>query len=366
MRDRLDSAEDFSALTLSFISGINRDHVDQLRRGFETLSDALRAGKRELVRAGLTATLADRLARGEGKRECEAVVKTCELLGVRWLLPHHREWPRAVEGVDPRPMALYLKGPLPIAAVAVVGSRRSDLYGLRFARRLGHELARAGLCVVSGGALGVDGAAHRGALDSGVRHATLAVLGCGIDVVSPPRHRELFAALAREGALLSEFAPGTLPFRSHFPHRNRLIAALSSAVVVVRAARRSGSLVTARWARQLGIPVLATPGPAGDALSEGTHELLRSGASICATPEDVLLSIGRSEAPIPPPSSRDWSVDLDQRAARLLRLLSRSPASLDELGLESGMESGQVAAWMTRLELMGLAERRGSSFVRPI
>jgi len=364
MRDRPDAAEDLSALTLSCISGITREQVDDLTRAFGTLCDALRASEVELVRAGLPAEQAARVVRGEGRVESERAVETCERLGVRWLLPHHHDWPQVVEGVHPRPLVLYLRGFLPSAAVAVVGSRRADLYGLRFARQLGRDLARAGHCVVSGGALGIDAAAHRGALESGASQPTLAVLGCGIDVVSPPRHRELFAALAREGALLSEFSPGAPPYPGNFPQRNRLIAALSSAVVVVRAARRSGSLVTARWARHLGIPLLATPGPAGDTLSEGTHELLRSGASICATVEDVLLSIGRSEAPPSPPSSEVAGADLDRQAVRLLELLSRSPAGLDELGMEAGMESWQAAAYMTRLELMGFAERRGSGFVR--
>jgi DNA processing protein len=363
MRDRPDTAEDHSALTLSFITGITRERMDDLKRGFESLQGALGASERELMEAGLSEAQAAQVTSGECQKRADAARQTCERLGVRWLLPHHAEWPQAVENVEPRPMVLYLHGSLPAPGVAIVGSRRSDLYGLRFARRLGKGLARAGVCVVSGGALGIDGAAHRGALEAGVAHPTLAVLGCGIDIVYPPRHRELFIALRREGALLSEFPPGTLPFKSNFPMRNRLIAALSSAVVVIRAARRSGSLVTARWARQLGIPLLATPGPAGDTLSEGTHELLRSGASICATLEDVLLSVGRSEAPAPP-NSEDRNADLGPHGVRLLGLLSRSPAALDELGIEAGMESKQIAAWMTRLELMGLAERRDGRFVR--
>jgi DNA processing protein len=364
MHDWPGAPDDLSALSLSLIPGVAREHLDDLRRGFGTLDEARRAGEGALSRVGIPEEILSSIVRGDGLREAEAALRTCERLGVRIVLPHHAHWPQAVELVDPRPMALYLRGQLPTDAVAIVGARRCDLYGLQLARRLGRELAGAGLCVVSGGALGVDGAAHRGALEAGGPSPTLAVLGCGIDVVYPRRHRELLADISREGALLSEFPLGTLPFQSNFPQRNRLIAALSSAVVVIRAAHRSGSLVTARWARRLDVPLLACPGPVGDALSEGTHDLLRSGAQICATAGDVLLSLGRTTAPKPPPSTEAKGADLDQRAAKLLGLLSTSPAGLDELGLEAGIGSAQAAAWMTRLELMGFAERRGGGFVR--
>jgi DNA processing protein len=364
MHDRPDAPDDLSALSLSLIPGFAREYLDDLRRSFGTLGEARRADQGALSRAGIPEGLLSPIVQGAGFREAEAALNNCERLGVRILLPHHPDWPQVVEAVDPRPMALYLRGQLPTDAVAIVGARRCDLYGLQLARRLGRELSGAGFCVVSGGALGVDGAAHQGALEANRARSTLAVLGCGIDVVYPPRHRDLLGRIARDGALLSEFPLGTRPFKSNFPQRNRLIAALSSAVVVVRAAHRSGSLVTARWARRLDLPLLACPGPVGDTLSEGTHDLLRSGARICATAGDVLLSLGRATVPNSPPSTAAEGADLDQRAARLLGLLSKSPAGLDELGLEAGIGSAQAAAWMTRLELMGFAERRDGGFVR--
>jgi DNA processing protein len=364
MYDRPDAPDDLSALSLSFIRGFAREHLDALRRGFGSLVEARRAKKGALLAAGIPEELLAPMVQGAGLREAEVALGSCERLGVRVLLPHHAAWPQAVEAVDPRPIALYARGQLPTDGVAIVGARRCDLYGLQLARRLGRELAGEGFCVVSGGALGVDGAAHQGALDTGRASSTLAVLGCGIDVAYPPRHRELLARIARDGTLLSEFPLGTRPFQSNFPQRNRLIAALSSAVVVVRAAHRSGSLVTARWARGLELPLLACPGPVGDTLSEGTHDLLRSGAQICATAGDVLLSLGRTTVPKSPPSTAAEGADLDQRASRLLGLLSKSPARLDELGLEAGIGTAQAAAWMTRLELMGFAERRDGGFVR--
>ena len=368
MRHSLDAAEDLAALSLACTVGVTREHCDALKQRFVTLANACAAPLTDLVVSGLSVSIAERVARRvacrDGQRAAERALAACERLGIRLLLPHHEDWPTRIDRVTPRPMALYLRGSVPAECVAVVGSRRADVYGLRFARALGRDLAKAGLCVVSGAALGIDGAAHVGALDAHVPHPTLAVLGCGVDVGAPPRRRELFAALSRHGALLSELPPGTPPLPHHFPERNRLIAALASAVVVVRATQRSGSLITARWGRTLGIPVLATPGPAGDALSAGTHELLRSGAPICASVEDVLVFLRRQTAESPPKQTRPSVPDLDSGAANLLELLSSSPTTLDELGAEVGMESGSAAAMMTRLELMGLAERRGSGFVR--
>jgi DNA processing protein len=364
MRDRTDDAEDFSALALGCMAGMTREHLEALARRFGTLGAAEEAGVADLAGVGLPPELAESVARGDGRRESARILEACKRLEVKCLLPHHRDWPAGVERVTPRPTVLYLRGRIRSESVAVVGSRHPDAYGLRFARELGHGLASSGVCVVSGAALGIDGAAHRGALDAAVSYATVAVLGCGIDVVYPPRHRDLLAAIALGGALLSELPPGGPPLKPNFPKRNRLIAALASAVVVVQAAERSGSLITAGWARRLGIPLLATPGPAGDALSAGTNQLLRSGAAICASLEDVLLFLRRPAVAHPPKVTRMSITDLDPGSACLLGLLSSCPVSLDDLSVETGMASERTAALMTRLELMGLAERSGVTFVR--
>ncbi len=366
MPDRSD-AEDLSAITLSCVPGMTRAFLEALTGRFGGFVEAARANLSDLIDAGLPKELAERAIECAGLRRAEHILETCGRLGVKCLLPHHPEWPSVVERVAPRPTMLYVRGSLPTQSVAIVGSRHADAYGLRFARALARDLAAAGVCVVSGAALGIDGAAHQGALSAGaIGGGTLAVLGTGIDVVYPPRHRALLALIAREGALLSEFPPGARPLKHHFPMRNRLIAALSSAVVVVRAARGSGSLITAEWAQRLEIPLLATPGPAGDALSAGTHDLLRSGAAICASAEDVLVFLRRPAAEHPAKTAKPRIPDLDSGSARLLSLLSSCPASLDALSLETGIDSRKTAALMTRLELMGLAERLGGTFVRAV
>jgi len=300
---------------------------------------------------------------------------------VRELLPGDAAWPAAFDRVQPRPERLYVVGELPgKPAVALVGSRKADAYGLELARSLGAALARAGCTVVSGGALGIDGAAHAGALAAGGR--TVAVLGCGIDVRYPPQHAELLARIETHGGVVSELPPGTTPHPFQFPKRNRLIAALADAVVIVRAAVRSGSLVTAREAAKLGVPVLAVPGPAGDPLSRGTNGLLRQGARLCETAADVLAAIeaverhgpltsalfpvdGDGAARAEAPTAVEAAPALTGTDARVYGLLSAVPVHADVLRRHAQLDTAETSAALTRLELAGLAVRTfGSLFHR--
>ncbi len=196
--------------------------------------------------------------------------------------PAEARFPAALRAVRPAAKALWVRGELPRPdqpAVAIVGARAASLTACRLAAELGAVAARAGFAVVSGGALGIDGAAHTGALDAGGR--SFAVLGCGVDVVYPDRHAALFARMAGGGGgLLSEFPPGTPAHRRHFPSRNRLVAALGGAVLVVEARQASGALITARLARSLGRPVYAVPGSGGTdgLLAAGKAQAVRDGA----------------------------------------------------------------------------------------
>jgi DNA processing protein len=236
--------------------------------------------------------------------------------------------------------------------VAVVGARATDEYGRDMARRLARGLARAGVSVLSGGALGVDAAAHEGALEAGGH--TVAVLGCGVDVTYPASHRDLFARiLARGGALLSEQPDGHEAAPWDFPRRNRLVAALSDAVVVVRAGARSGALITAEQARALGVPLLAVPGDADQPLAAGPIGLLRSGAAVAADAADVLRLLGLApgqQATLPLP-------ELPAEGAALLRALGAAPRHADELARAAGLAPGAALAALLGLELAGLAEQ---------
>jgi DNA processing protein len=273
----------------------------------------------------------------------------------RTIRPGDGLFPPSLLRADPPPALLRLRGSLgrPRARVALVGSRRTDEYGREMARRLAVGLARAGVSVVSGAALGVDGAAHQAALDAGGH--TVAVLACGVDVAAPPSHRQLLARiLGGGGALLSEHEDGMPPAPWTFPHRNRLVAALSDAVVVVRAGPESGALITAEQARRQGVPVLAVPGDADQELSMGPIALLRAGSRVAAGPGDLLALLGleagtQAELPLP---------DLAAEPRALLAILRVAPRHADELASAAGLGPAKALAGLLELELAGLAEQR--------
>ncbi|MFL5262705.1 MAG: DNA-processing protein DprA, partial [Anaeromyxobacteraceae bacterium] len=209
---------------------------------------------------------------------------------VRTYLRGDDGWPPQLSSIPEPPERLRVRGVLGSPSerrVAVVGSRKTDPYGIELARIIARDLARAGVCVVSGGAEGIDAAAHEAALEAGGR--TIAVLGCGVDVVYPAGHARLFRRiLSGGGALSSEYEDGTPGAKWTFPRRNRIVSGLSEAVVVVRANARSGALITAAWARRQGVPVYAVPGDVREDGSAGPLQLLRTGAKVAASAKDVL------------------------------------------------------------------------------
>ena len=282
-------------------------------------------------------------------------------LGARVLTRLDADYPAALRHLPLPPPVLYCRGTLPAsfgdeaeAAVAIVGSRHPTAYGREAAWLFGRDLARAGVVVVSGFARGVDAAAHRGALAGG--GTTVAVLGCGVDVAYPAEHHPALAdEVAAQGALLSELPLGTPPRKNHFPVRNRLIAALTRATVVVEAAMRSGSLITARCALDLGRDVLALPGRIFDDTAMGTNALLADGARPALHPRDVLAAIGiDGDAPgpdTPPPlpglGARLWEA-LPAGAVRGAdELASRCAAPIDETLAE--LLELELAGWIARL-----------------
>jgi len=242
--------------------------------------------------------------------------------------------------------------------IGIVGTRRATEYGRHMAHDLSFDLAREGWIIVSGLAGGIDAAAHRGALAAG--GATIGVLGCGVRQVYPVANRELYLAMIDRGLLLSEYAPDEHPQKFYFPERNRIIAALASAVVVVQAGQRSGALITARLALDIGREVCAVPGPADQPGSLGTHQMLREGAALVATAQDVLDALGRAsiewEAPAqaalfdPPPGAGG---DRSRPSGRLLDALAEGPALVDDLALATGSSVTETLVALCRLELAG-------------
>jgi DNA processing protein len=259
-------------------------------------------------------------------------------------------YPELLAAIYDPPARLYLRGEhldvLERPCVAVVGARACSPYGAAVARSLGRELAAAGVCVVSGLARGVDGEAHRGALEAG--GPTVAVLGCGIDRDYPAAHAELARRIAQNGLVVSEYPPGVEPAPWRFPARNRIVAGLSLAVVVVEARERSGALITAEFALEEGREVLAVPGEITSALSAGSNELLRQGAAPLLAPADALAAIG-----LEPPATRPAPA-VGGPAGRVLAALADGPADVDALTRRTALEAAEVAAALAELELEGL------------
>ncbi len=249
---------------------------------------------------------------------------------------------------DP-PAGLFLRGSaepelLAAPAVAIVGARACSSYGAQIARLLGRELAAAGLVVVSGLARGVDGEAHRGALDAG--GATVAVLGCGVDRDYPAAHAQLARGIGETGLVVSEYAPGVEPAPWRFPARNRIIAGLAAATVIVEARERSGALITADFALEAGREVFAVPGEITAALSVGTNALLRLGATPLTGADDVLQSLGLEPAPA-------HNAELGEHATTVLAALASEAAGADQLGRLTGLDAAALASALTDLELAG-------------
>jgi DNA processing protein len=284
-----------------------------------------------------------------------------------WLDP---DYPPLLREIADPPLLLYVLGERALLAgpqLAIVGSRNATATGRENARAFAHALAGAGLTITSGLALGVDGAAHRGALEAEGR--TIAVTGTGLDRVYPPRHRELAHAIASHGALISEFPLGTPPRADNFPIRNRLIAGLALGVLVVEAAERSGSLITARLATEQGREVFAIPGSIHSPLARGCHRLIRQGAKLVETARDIVEELGALASFAAAASAHSECdtapADLSAGQEKVLAFLGHDPASVDVLVERSGLTPQAVSSILLELELRGLvAPEAGGRYVR--
>lgn len=325
------------------------------------------------------------------------LMKEC---GVRIITMFDRDYPSNLKNIYDPPILLYVKGdlqPEDNIAVAIVGSRGASYYGISTTERLAWELVDSGFTIVSGMARGIDTASHRGALKAKGR--TIAVLGSGLNFIYPPENKKLAEKIAASGAVVSEFPMQTSPDRQNFPMRNRIISGLSLGVVVVEAARYSGSLITANMALEQGREVFAVPGSARALYSQGTHRLLRQGAKLVETAEDVVEElepavkpyqehlkkaqtkvrvpggpgVGRSEGPATHrlkeaqgPQKRTFLLkNLDADEQKVFGLLSGEPIYIDELSHRCGMVPQVVSSLLSRLEIKGLVKQfSGKMFVR--
>lgn len=319
---------------------------------------------------------AEGVAASRSKFDPDREIAECGERGVCLLTWFDAGYPPILKEIPDAPLLLYMMGGLAqedAAAIAIVGSRHPSFYGLEQARRFSGGLARSGLTVISGFAQGIDRAAHEGAL--GISYGrTVAVLGCGIDIRYPSGHEELFEKIRERGALITEYALGTTPRAENFPSRNRIIAGLSLGALVVEAHERSGSLITAHQALEQGREVFAVPGPVDRLTSRGTHRLIKEGAHLVESPQDVLDILVPSLKPLCParPSGEEGepsSEGTEQTGTsgeeqKIISLLRQGMLSRDEMVEQAGVPSETLIAVLTRLELRKkIAKRYDGRFV---
>jgi DNA processing protein len=345
MTDPMQDARNW--IGLSLIHGIGPETFRRLLSAFGEPQKIFAASVAEL-RQIVSAEIADRIAAGPDKPELVPALAWLEQPGNRLVTLADKVYPQALLEIPDPPPLLYVKGNVALLnrpTIAVVGSRNATPQGLKNSEAFAQALSEAGWCITSGLALGVDGAAHRGALRG--KGSTIAVVGTGLDIVYPARHRELAHEICESGAILSEFSLGEPSKASNFPRRNRIISGLSRGVLVVEADLESGSLITARLAVEQGRDVFAIPGSIHSPLSKGCHRLIKQGAKLVDSIQDILEEFGNV------PTSQNSAAAANAPDHPLLQQMGFDAVSQDTLIHLSGLTSNQVSAMLLTLELEG-------------
>lgn len=350
-------------LRLSKSENVGTATFRTLLKRYGSAGEALRAIPELAKRGGL-----GRAPKLYGHDAAERDMANAEAIGARFIASPEAEFPPLLRQADNAPPLLCVKGDTSLltrSAVAMVGARNASAVARKFTRLLAREIGGEGHAIVSGLARGVDTAAHEAALDTG----TVAVVAGGIDVIYPPENDGLHAAIGERGVIVSEMVPGTVPRAEYFPRRNRIISGLSRALIVVEAALRSGSLITARFAAEQGREVFAVPGSPLDPRCEGTNKLIRDGATLLMSSADVLETLSGERMPRqmsffePEPVALE-ARDIGEAETRaLLELLSPTPVDLDDLVRESGLDAQTLAALLLELSLAGRIHRHANGSV---
>lgn len=358
-------------MALSLAAGVGPRLQAALLEEFGSPRNVLSQSSEALLNVrGIGAKTATALHDPELIVQARAMLLECRQLKIDVVPKTSADYPRRLPEICDPPSILYRRGvllPQDELSIAIVGSRRCTMYGRRHAERLSAALSRAGFTIVSGLARGIDAAAHRGALQAGGR--TLAVLASGVRDIYPPEHKELAEEISMQGALLSEMPIDQRPLPGLFPQRNRIISGLCLAVIVIEATRNSGALYTARHAMEQGREVFALPGSVDSLASEGCHDLIRDGATLVRSVDDVLSTLG----PLPMPAATSNTVTihsprelvLNPLESQIINQISSSPIHIDEVLRETGIEASRVLATLTVLEMRRLIRRLpGNLFVR--
>jgi DNA processing protein len=342
----------------SLVKGIGAVRLQALLNHFGDAKTAWNASPFEMVAAGIGPKLAERVVQIRKSVDLEEYISRVEKNNIRILIWDDVEYPAHLKEIDQPPPVLYLRGDITAEdawSVGIVGTRAVTAYGRQVTEELASVLARNGVTVVSGLARGVDAIAHTAAIKSGGR--TLAVLGSGVDRIYPPEHRQLAERITQQGAVISDYAPGTSPDSANFPPRNRIISGLSMAVVVVEAGDTSGALITAEFAVEQGRDVFAVPGQVYAPQSKGTNRLISNGARILLQPNDVLEALDLTRNV----ERRDVrkAVPSDATESAVLGILGAEPAHVDEIRARLGLPVEKISAALTMMELKGLVRQVG-------
>ena len=337
-----------SWLALNAVAALSGAGWRRLAAAFGSPAQVLRQSEQSLARV-VDPALAESIRRSADSPIVQAALDWSTQPGHAIVTLADPRYPELLRETPDPPPVLYAAGRIELLAcpmLAMVGSRNASVQGMRNAEAFARVLSTHGLCIASGMALGIDTAAHHGALQAAGR--SVAVLGCGIDVIYPQGNAQLYRQLASEGLVLSEFALGTRPLTHHFPRRNRIIAGLSRGCLVVEAALASGSLITARCAVDMGRDVFAIPGSIHSPLSKGCHHLIKQGAKLVDDALDVLDELGMPKQPIARAQAQS---QLDPDAANVLAALGHDPCGFDALVERTAMPVERLAALLTQLEL---------------
>lgn len=363
-----------SFLILNAVSGLGNIRIRRLLENFGSAKKILSLKQNELSASGIVPLS---VARSVGRFNQDDYLKNelglIKKNGVHIITCFDKDYPENLSHIPDSPVLLYVKGKLKKEndlAVAIVGSRRASFYGLSIAEKFARQLAELGITVVSGMARGIDAQAHRGALK--VKGETVAVLGSGLSVIYPPENEKLFKEIADSGAVVSEFAMATPPAAYNFPRRNRIISGLSLGVIIVEASKNSGALITSRFALEQGREVFAVPGKIDHPNSEGTHTLIKQGAKLVQTIDDILeelkpqmeasLSKGKKDIA---PSAVMPGISLPNQEQNVYECIHDDAVHIDEIATQSGYTASEAMNVLLKLELKHLVKQLpGKRFIR--
>ena len=347
-------------IALRLVAGLGNVTCKNLLERFGAAEGIFTASQKALAQVeGVGPQTAEAIRQFRHSDAIDREIERIEAAGIQVVTYASPLYPQSLKRIYDPPPLLYCQGsltPADAAAVAVVGSRSASDYGRRAASDICREIALAGLTVVSGMARGIDSIAHAAALAAKGR--TIAVLGCGVDIVYPPENKKLYERIAENGAVLSEYGMGAKPSAYNFPARNRIISGLSLGVLVVEAGMKSGSLITARVALEQGREVFAVPGSIYSFKTKGSHSLIRSGAKLVEGAADIFeeLQLGAVSRAAEAPEA-DGLSELEPEQQRLYGLLQESPVHIDDLILQSKLPSGQLSSLLLELELSGFVQQ---------